>query len=210
MGDTTFTGSTLERALKDGSLDRSSASLTGMVKTADAKGTILFSQAGCEAWVEIPTDLVERAERAGTEVCRDHTHPVFTLTLTEPQDPTAKVLVALFKASPASPIPAGAPAPPQAVPPQYWSAHGQNPVTASPPSVPRTAFRAQFYPPWQGAYPPVGFPGDMWGGWGWDSTLPSCGYEEVVCGSSPPGVPPPTCWIYCCRWPNGHHNCRVA
>jgi hypothetical protein len=75
----------------------------------------------------------------------------------------------------------------------------------------RVVSRSQFYPPWGGAYPPPwgGGGGDIWGG-GWGETLPSCGWEQVPCGSSPPGVPPPMCWIYCCRWPNGHHNCRIV
>jgi hypothetical protein len=75
----------------------------------------------------------------------------------------------------------------------------------------RRAARAQFYPPWGDPDPWDG--GDPWGGgdmWGgWEPALPTCGYETVVCGSSPPGVPPPMCTIYCCRWPNGVNNCRI-
>jgi hypothetical protein len=54
--------------------------------------------------------------------------------------------------------------------------------------------------------------GGPWGGgdiFGSDPTLPTCGYQKVVCGSSLPGYPPPMCWIYCCTWPNGFNNCSI-
>ena len=63
---------------------RSPVVLDGMAKPAENDGAaILFSPAGCESWVRVPTDLIESAEHLGELACKDHTHPHVRIHLKE-------------------------------------------------------------------------------------------------------------------------------
>lgn len=101
-GTGALTGAALEQALKSGELDRGGTELIGMVKASAQEGRVAFSAAGCEQWVDIPVGLIEQAERVGTSRCRDHTHPLFRLTLAEGEGEEAKVYAALLAAATAS------------------------------------------------------------------------------------------------------------
>jgi hypothetical protein len=94
-----------------------------MVKAAEEKGKISFSRSDCESWVDLPTDLIERAEEVGRSQCRDHSHPVFRLSLKASDDPTAQVLAALLASSPSSPT--GTRSDTMGIPPQLLSLAAQ-------------------------------------------------------------------------------------
>jgi hypothetical protein len=237
MDEKTYTGSSLEQALKSGSLEKAAIELVGMVKVSEKAKHISFAKGDCETWIDLPTDLIDQAEHLGQRPCRDHVHPVFKVTLKEPKDPAAQILGSLL-ATPVStssqsgafPIQGGqgfvtqpfigAPAfQSSAQPAQALQRLGPTASAYASPTLPggrQRAVRSQFYPPWAGAYPPWAG-GDLLDGGAWDcwaagcggDTLPSCGYEQVVCGSSLPGYPPILCTIYCCRWPNGSNNCSI-
>jgi hypothetical protein len=96
MNGKSFSGATLEKALKEGALAHTPASLIGMVKPAEKSGHVSFSQADCDAWVDLPIDMIDRADHVGQRPCRDHSHPIMRLTLREPKDPEGRILSALL------------------------------------------------------------------------------------------------------------------
>jgi hypothetical protein len=92
-----FTGASLEQALKKDELAAPrSAVLVGMVKTSEKSGNIGFTSAGCDAWTELPTEMIEEAQHVGTQTCWDHSHPVMRIALKEPKTAEAKILAALL------------------------------------------------------------------------------------------------------------------
>ena len=103
MNSKSFSGMDLEQALKEGELTHPAASLTGMVKPSEKSGHVSFSQAGCETWIDLPTDMIERADQEGQRPCRDHSHPVVRITLKEPKDAQGKILLALLTQAAPSP-----------------------------------------------------------------------------------------------------------
>lgn len=108
MAGEIFDGASLEEALLTDSLTTSAAvQLIGMVKPSEVKGFIAFTRAGCDHWMDIPTNMIEKAEHRSTTRCKEHSHPVLALTLKEPKDPEAKILLALL-AQP-SPMPMAMP-----------------------------------------------------------------------------------------------------
>jgi len=111
MPEETFTGEALEKALVNDELSRPEVELVGMVKSSDQKAYVSFTMSGCDDWVDIPTGLIERAEKIGWSRCRDHSHPVFKLTFKEPQTPEGRIFSALLaqrvSRQPAAPIPTG-------------------------------------------------------------------------------------------------------
>jgi hypothetical protein len=115
----TFTGASLEQALKNDEFKQSGIELVGMVKGSEKPGHVGFSRSGCETWIDLPTDLIEQAERLRQQVCKDHSHPVFKITLKEPKDPEARLLSALL----ATPMPNRAQHAPHSTPTWSSSAH---------------------------------------------------------------------------------------
>jgi hypothetical protein len=109
MGESNYTGAALEQALASGELDSGSTTLTGMVKASDKQGYVAFSLTGCGSWVDIPSSMIERAERAGTQTCAGHSHPVMRIALKAPSTAEGQILLALLNQSPGG-------APPYAVP----------------------------------------------------------------------------------------------
>jgi hypothetical protein len=111
MRDETFTGDALEKALVNDELSQPELELMGMVKASDQKKHISFTTSGCDDWVDVPTSMIEKAERIGSSRCKDHSHPVFKLTLKQPETPEAHILSALLaqraSGQHAPPIPAG-------------------------------------------------------------------------------------------------------
>lgn len=95
MKNTTFTGSSLEEALKNGSFTQSGIELVGMVKASEKKGNVCFTRSGCDNWVDLPIDMIEEAEQIGKNICKDHSHPVMRITLKEPKNQEAKIFAAL-------------------------------------------------------------------------------------------------------------------
>src|SRR5690349_18883682 len=96
MKENVYDGVRLEQALKSGELEKRGVVLTGMVKSSEKPHHIGFSLAGCETWVDVPTSIIERAEHRGESRCRDHSHPVFTITLEESDNPEAHILATLL------------------------------------------------------------------------------------------------------------------
>jgi hypothetical protein len=101
LAEKTFTGTSLEQALKDDEFQHSGIELVGMVKASEKPGHVGFSRSGCESWIDLPTNLIEQAEQLRQQVCEDHSYPVFKITLKEPKDPEARLLSALL----ATPMP---------------------------------------------------------------------------------------------------------
>ena len=99
MDDAHLDGAGLEKALGEHRFDRPVAQLVGMVKQSDQPGHISFTPSGCEAWVDVPSAMIAEAEHIGQQPCKDHSHPVFRLSLKEPADAEGKVLMALLAAS---------------------------------------------------------------------------------------------------------------
>ena len=96
VNDNSFSGASLEKALKEGGLTQTPALLTGMVKSSEKSGHVSFSQSGCDMWVDLPTDMIESADHTGQRSCRDHSHPVMRITLKEPKDPEGRILLSLL------------------------------------------------------------------------------------------------------------------
>jgi hypothetical protein len=96
MQDETFTGEALEKALLNDELSQPGLELIGMVKTSDQKKHISLTTSGCDEWIDVPTSMIEQADRIGSSRCKDHSHPVFKLTLKEPKTPEAHILSALL------------------------------------------------------------------------------------------------------------------
>lgn len=103
MKEQIFTGAELETALKSGTLKESGTSLTGMVKSSEKEGHISFTRSGCGTWIDLPNEMIERAEHVGNSTCKDHSHPVFNILLKTSDDPYSKILAALLAQLPASP-----------------------------------------------------------------------------------------------------------
>lgn len=103
MNSKSYSGKDLEKALTEGALTQAQATLIGMVKPSEKSGHVSFSQAGCDKWVDLPTDMIERADQEGQRTCRDHSHPVMKITFKEPKNSTGKVLLELLSQSEVSP-----------------------------------------------------------------------------------------------------------
>lgn len=99
MQKTTYSGSSLEEALKNDSLTESDVALVGMVKSSENSGYICFTISGCDNWIELPIDMIEQAEQTGTNTCKHQSHPVMKITLKEPRNPEAQILLALLSQS---------------------------------------------------------------------------------------------------------------
>jgi hypothetical protein len=96
MQDESFTGEALEKALVNDELSEPGLELLGMVKASDQKGHVSFTASGCDDWIDIPTKMIEQAERVGSSQCKDHSHPVFKLILKESKNSEAQILSALL------------------------------------------------------------------------------------------------------------------
>ncbi|MET4581937.1 hypothetical protein ABIE21_001427 [Conyzicola nivalis] len=179
----TYTGPELEDAIKAESAAEVGFSFMGMVKASGSQGRVSVAPAGSGTWTDIPVEMIASAHHVGGRAGDEKPdHPVFRLVLRQPKQVEAQVFASLLDSSAMTP------------PTASWGIAGGT---------------------FQGAYsrrisPGFGGPsrfGQFGGQFG--PTLPSCGYREVVCGSSLPGYPPPTCIIYCCTYPSGMNNCSI-
>ena len=96
MDKTTYSGSSLEEALKNDSLSQSGIELTGMVKSSEKKGQVCFTRSGCTNWVDLPIGMIEEAEKIGKNTCKDHSHPVMRITFKKPENPESQIFLALL------------------------------------------------------------------------------------------------------------------
>jgi hypothetical protein len=99
MQEKTFTGASLEQALKNDALTRPVVELVGMVKPSEKGRHVSFTRSGCDSWVDLSTDMIEQAELLDTNACKDHSHPVMRITLKEAEYPEGRVLAALLAQS---------------------------------------------------------------------------------------------------------------
>ncbi|MFC4173764.1 hypothetical protein ACFOYU_17170 [Microvirga sp. GCM10011540] len=109
-GRAALDGAGLEKALSDGSLDRTTTQLIGMMKASAEPGYVSFAPAGCGSWVNIPSAMIAEAHHIGHQPCKDHSHPVFRILLNEPADPQAKALMQLMAARTPTAMPMAMPA----------------------------------------------------------------------------------------------------
>lgn len=173
MAKTTYTGASLEEAVNSGSFEQPAIELTGMVKASEYEDHIAFDRGGCENWVDLPTNLIERAEHLGQQPCRDHVHPVFRITLKESEDPAAQVFASLL-ATPTSIPPSSqygpfseqvwpGPTAPPVLGSQQGAAFRPSTAGVSPTYTPAQPVMRSFSPPWEG-YPWEGaYPRKDWG-----------------------------------------------
>jgi hypothetical protein len=200
VSQTTYTGSSLEEAVRSGALERPGLDMIGMVKASEESDQIQFARGGCETWLDLPTKLIDQAEHLGQRSCRDHTHPVFRITLKEPKDPTARIFASLL----AVPVPASSQAelPPEQYRPGY-ATQMQPPVRYSPAfrssavganrsDMPRPMFARSAIGPGLGTHG-SGRPPAL-GAWGcWDAECCDCvQYEHVDNGTAE--------WDVCVQW----------
>jgi hypothetical protein len=100
MPGQSFTGQALAEALSAGEFEHPGIVLTGMVKPSEQQDHVSFARGGCDTWVDLPTSMIEQAEHVGSRPCEDHSHPVFRITLSESDDPQAKLLGQLLASQP--------------------------------------------------------------------------------------------------------------
>lgn len=96
MEEVNYTGALLEKALASNELSKSSFYLTGMVKSSQKPGYIAFTSAGCDSWVNIPVAIIEKAQKIGSQGCRDHSHPLMRLTIHQPSSEEGNLFYALL------------------------------------------------------------------------------------------------------------------
>jgi hypothetical protein len=96
MKDKIFSGKALEDALKGNAFEQSEIELTGMVKSSEKSGHISFARGDCETWVDMPTSMIDQAERLGQKKCKDHSHPHFRITLKKPANPETSLFAQLL------------------------------------------------------------------------------------------------------------------
>lgn len=169
MTETTLSGEELEKALLEGDLAQAQVQLTGMVKPSETEGYISFSQSGCEAWVDVPTSLIEKADHVGHTPCRDHVHPLMEIALKEPEDREAKALQALLAQQSQS-------LPPPSVPEQTESQFLRTGATG--PNVPQQSVIPQHAPLLSGSVTGAVEPG----GRTIDTSNPCCcTYRTTIC-----------------------------
>lgn len=101
-------GAELEKLLKEKKFEHPLARLIGMVKSSTETGSVHFAPSGCHSRVDIPIDMIEKAEFVGHQPCKHHSHPLFLLTLKEQADPKAQVLLRLLGARGAQFVSTGA------------------------------------------------------------------------------------------------------
>jgi hypothetical protein len=163
MSDDVLTGASLEESLRSGDFDSPAADLVGMVKAGDEEGKVSFSPTDCESWVEIPTDVIESAEKVGDRPCRDHNHPVFRLRLKSSDDPMAQTLMKLLATR--SSAPHGRPSSPGTSPmrpPGQWAPPMRPPGQWAPPMRSPGQWAPPMRSPGQWA-PPIGSQGPSGG-----------------------------------------------
>jgi hypothetical protein len=204
MENRTFSGASLEEALQGDLFSHAEIVRIGMVKPSKTPGYISFTGGSCENWIEIPTSLIERAEQLGNRPCKDHSHPVFRLTLAMPDDPQAQLFAALLAQSPDSST--------VNMMPQAQTPMGAMPqMQSGVPSAPQASGGyqtttmlggsgqpgASFQGPQSSARINTGGLGGLGGGlgaWGcWDSTCTTCTLWEYVCNGT-------ACWWICKLW----------
>ena len=102
MNGQELSGEALLKALEEQTLaPKAPAGITlvGMVKQSEEPGCIGFAPAACNAWIDIPTRLIDKAVQLGDRRCGDHVHLVFRITLKEPADAEGKLLGKLLMVS---------------------------------------------------------------------------------------------------------------
>jgi hypothetical protein len=189
MAEKIFAGTSLEQALKSDVVAPTGLLLTGMVKASENSGSVEFTNSGCGGWMTLPTDMIDQAEHLGYGTCKDHSHPVFRLTLKTPKDPQARILAELLTkarqqvqtiemSQMLGGMPAGGAAGAQYPPGQP----GQLPMSGGSQSL-RIGGGG------------VGMGGGgVLGAWGcWDSTCTECLLYEYVCNGT-------ACWSICKIW----------
>ena len=178
-----YSGEDLEAALKEGKLPDATTTVTGMVKRSEKSGYVSFSRFGCEAWVDVPVDMIEHAQSLGLRGCQDHSHPVMAIGFKVPKDTEGRTLLALLAQSGSSPI--------------FGARHQTSPTYPS--------TRGPIAADLRGAFGSFGNFGRFGGHPDGPPIDPGCEWVLTSCGPGK-GVPPWwPCWVWCCwdSWGNG-------
>ena len=189
MENKTYTGKDLEKALLEDTLTSATTVIVGMVKSSEKSGHISFAQANCDKWVDVPTNMIDKAEYIGHNACQDHTHATMRIFLKQPKEEKGKILLNLLG--------------------QVSTKPHEKPLGKPMPEPP---FQGEQFPiqAMRGPNSPF-LPGYGSGGFGnlgsFEPTLPRCGWKACVCNSPLPGYRPTMCYYYCCTWPSGISNC---
>ncbi|CAN5488639.1 hypothetical protein BH09CHL1_BH09CHL1_20150 [soil metagenome] len=192
MENKTFSGASLEEALKGDTFAQSEILRIGMVKQSQTPGYIGFSGGGCEHWIEIPIDMIERAEQMGNRPCKDHSHPVFRITLKQPKDPETQIFASFLAQEPVGGAMTSMPPAQTANAPMMQGSNSFQSMAGSGMPGQSGAGRGS-----SSARMNTGGFGGLGGGlnaWGcWDSTCTTCTLYEYVCNGS-------ACWWICKLW----------
>jgi hypothetical protein len=186
MAENVFPGRELARALEAHEVPAPGLMLTGMVRATGQSDSIEFTNAGCNSWMTVPVDMVDQAEHLGYGTCRDHSHPVFRLTLKDLEDPMARVLASLLRNA------------------QQQVANSEMSHMAAGMRTAESAYSegASGFPATTGGGQAMrisvggagGLGGTVLGAWGcWDSTCTECILSERVCNGT-------ACWTICKIW----------
>lgn len=93
----TYTGEAFAKALEAGPL-KTSIARVGMVKRAEGNSkVVLFSESGCDGWIEVPIEMIDEVAHLASTTCEDHEHPLVEIRFKEPEDPAARVFADLAR-----------------------------------------------------------------------------------------------------------------
>jgi hypothetical protein len=73
--------------------------IIGMVKPKEDSADHLSFSRDCTFWIHIPIDIVENIEYLGPAPCKDHSHPLVSITFKEPETEEGKVFAQLISTS---------------------------------------------------------------------------------------------------------------
>jgi hypothetical protein len=105
MGKVEYSGLELEGALATGELEDTASAITVMVRASTKAGHVAVSLTGCAGWVDLPTEMIERAESKGRSTCGDHSHPVVALSLRPPTSEEGRLMFGLLMQAATGTIP---------------------------------------------------------------------------------------------------------
>jgi hypothetical protein len=70
------------------------------VKLDEDSGGLLFAHGSdCTDWIPIPLDAIETVELLDVVPCRDHAHPLVTLSIKAPESPEGALYASMLKGS---------------------------------------------------------------------------------------------------------------
>jgi hypothetical protein len=100
MASITFSVAEFVAKLRAGSFVSNPLVVTGFVKLPEEGDVLLLAQGhGCTNWNPIALPLIERVEFHRVVPCKDHSHPLVSLTLAQPESEEAQTFANIAKMS---------------------------------------------------------------------------------------------------------------